>query len=99
MRPFLLLRLSVCNSLHAFAHKVEAFDQTEFFCDSLLSAVFSLVDPHLDLVEQTKIIAHRSVAAARIATSSFLMSSGDSCGRSTLIVSLLSLPVKVNGGL
>ena len=35
----------------------------------------------------------------RVAASSFLMSSGESCGRSTLIVSLLSLPVNVNGGL
>ena len=34
-----------------------------------------------------------------IAASSFLMSAGDSCGRSTLIVSLLSLAVSGNGGL
>ena len=35
----------------------------------------------------------------RCAASSFLMSSGDSFGRSTLIVSLLSLAVNGNGGL
>ena len=33
----------------------------------------------------------------RCAASSFLMSSGDNCGRSIFSVSLLSLPVKVNG--
>ena len=33
-----------------------------------------------------------------IAASSFLISSGDSCGRSTLIVSLFSLAVSANGG-
>src|SRR5262245_45196542 len=37
-------------------------------------------------------------AAACMAASSFLISSGGICGRSTLTVSLLSLPVKVNGG-
>ena len=36
---------------------------------------------------------------SRMAASSFLMSSGDSSGRSTLIVSLLSLAVRVKGGL
>jgi hypothetical protein len=34
-----------------------------------------------------------------IAACSFLMSSGDNCGRSTLMVSLLSLAVSGNGGL
>ena len=34
-----------------------------------------------------------------IAAWSFLMSSGDNCGRSTLMVSLLSLVVSGNGGL
>src|SRR5882724_3700887 len=37
------------------------------------------------------------VLLLRAAASSFLMSSSDNCGRSTLTVSLLSLPVKVNG--
>jgi len=35
----------------------------------------------------------------RMAAFSFLMSSGDNRGRSILSVSLLSFPVKVNGGL
>jgi len=34
-----------------------------------------------------------------IASSNFLMSAGDNCGRSTVIVSLLSLAVSGNGGL
>jgi len=34
-----------------------------------------------------------------IAAWNFLMSSGDNCGRSTLMVSLLSLAVSGNGGL
>jgi len=34
-----------------------------------------------------------------IAACSFWISAGDNCGRSTLIVSLLSLAVSVNGGL
>jgi hypothetical protein len=38
-------------------------------------------------------------AFSRIAACSFLMSSGDNCGRSTLIVNLLSLAVSGNGGL
>ncbi len=38
-------------------------------------------------------------AAFCMPASSFLMSSGDSFGRSTLIVSLLSLAVRVKGGL
>ena len=38
-------------------------------------------------------------AAAFIAASSFLISSGLSCGRSSLIVNLLSLDVSLNGGL
>ena len=33
-----------------------------------------------------------------IAASSFLMSAGDSCGRSSLTVSLLSFAVSANGG-
>ncbi len=37
-------------------------------------------------------------AADFMPSSSFLMSSGDNCGRSTLIVSLLSLAVSGNGG-
>jgi len=40
-----------------------------------------------------------ALAFSCIAACSFLMSSGDSCGRSTLIVSLLSLAVSANGGL
>ena len=35
----------------------------------------------------------------RMAASSFLMSSGDNCGRSILIVSLLNFAVRGNGGL
>ena len=38
------------------------------------------------------------LALSSIASCSFLMSAGDNCGRSTLIVSLLSLAVSVNGG-
>jgi hypothetical protein len=37
-------------------------------------------------------------AFSRIAACSLLMSSGDNCGRSTLMVSLLSLAVSGNGG-
>ena len=40
-----------------------------------------------------------AVAFSIIAACSFLMSSGDNCGRSTLMVSLLSLAVSGNGGL
>ena len=40
---------------------------------------------------------HQSPALS-IASRSFLISSGDSCGRATLIVSLLNLAVSGNGG-
>ena len=43
-------------------------------------------------------VRYLASAAAFIPSSSFLMSSGDNCGRSTLSVSLLSLPVNANGG-
>ncbi len=42
---------------------------------------------------------HSLTLLFRCADSSFLMSSGDSFGRSTLMVSLLSLAVSGNGGL
>src|SRR5260370_15417079 len=44
-------------------------------------------------------LGYSAILLLRVASSSFLMSSGDNCGRSTLIVSLLSLAVKGNGGL
>jgi hypothetical protein len=43
--------------------------------------------------------AQSRFAFSVIAASSFAMSAGESCGRSTLIVSLLSLAVSANGGL
>lgn len=50
------------SSLHAFSHETNAFDGTKLLCISLLAAIFSLVDPHLDLLDQTEILSHRSVA-------------------------------------
>jgi hypothetical protein len=50
------------SSLHAFPHETDAFDGTKLLCVSLLMAIFSLVDPHLDLLDQTEILSHRSVA-------------------------------------
>ena len=55
--------------------------------------------------ETTQVIRHRNHVHSRPASiffkasSNFLMSAGDNCGRSTLMVTLLSVAVNGNGGL
>jgi hypothetical protein len=56
----------------------------------------------LGLVSSSTAIHNRNecysaILLLRIASCSFLMSSGDNCGRSTFNVILLNLPVKGNG--
>ena len=51
-----------------------------------------------DKPASSAVIRYSLALLFRCAAWSFWMSSGESFGRSTLTVSLLSLPVKVNGG-